>query len=108
MQRNELKDEDFNQKTYSENPGLNSQFDEENSTIYLVYRDIPEILEKHLLKEIEKEKKIRILDYGCGDGLSAKIILRILNNKGYKCEIYGVDINETQIEAAKKLVPEGN
>ena len=64
-------------------------------TYYLAYRDIPEILFKHV-----KGKKA--IDFGCGTGRST----RFLEKCGFNA--VGVDISKDMIKKAKELDPEGD
>jgi 2-polyprenyl-3-methyl-5-hydroxy-6-metoxy-1,4-benzoquinol methylase len=71
-----------------------------NSTLYLAYRDINSLLERHLYPKLTS-KKIRLLDFGCGVGLSTDIVLRHLNaHNNYVVEAIGVDVNEANLEIA--------
>ena len=64
-------------------------------TYYLAYRDLPEIIIKHV-----KGKKA--LDFGCGTGRST----RFLQKLGF--DAVGVDIAEDMIKKAKQIDPEGD
>ena len=64
-------------------------------TYYLAYRDLPEIIFKHV-----KGKKA--LDFGCGTGRST----RFLQKLGF--DAVGVDIAEDMIKKAKQIDPEGD
>lgn len=72
-----------------------------NSTLYLAYRDIPTLLHNHLFEKVKSEK-IRVLDFGCGAGLSTELITTIINDAGYQTEIYGIDISEENIKFARQ------
>jgi 2-polyprenyl-3-methyl-5-hydroxy-6-metoxy-1,4-benzoquinol methylase len=78
-----------NQTSYKENANLHSKLGL-NSTLYLAYRDIPKLLKKYL---INTNKKLKILDFGCGAGLSTELISTMARNLGYSTEIVGLDIN---------------
>lgn len=60
--------------------------------------------EKYVVPYIEQalslNKEIRVLEIGCGEGGN----LRYFVDLG--CEVVGVDLNTTQIERAKELIPE--
>jgi len=73
------------------------------STRYLAYRDIPSMLKKHLIKD--SKKVYRVLDYGCGAGLSTKIITDILKSMGLSSQVYGTDINQKNLEIAAQKNP---
>jgi ubiquinone/menaquinone biosynthesis C-methylase UbiE len=64
-------------------------------TYYLAYRDLPEIMFKHV-------KGRRAVDFGCGTGRST----RFLRKLGF--EAIGVDISEDMIKKAREIDPEGN
>lgn len=63
-------------------------------TYYLAFRDLPEILARHIGGRFA-------LDFGCGAGRST----RFLRELGY--EAFGVDISRSMIDAAKSADPEG-
>ncbi len=63
-------------------------------TYYLAYRDIPEIIERHVGGR-------QALDFGCGTGRST----RFLRELGF--DVIGVDISRSMLERAKKLDPDG-
>jgi len=64
-------------------------------TYYLAYRDLPEIIFKH----VEGRKAI---DFGCGTGRSTRFLREI----GF--DAIGVDIAEDMIKKARQIDPEGN
>lgn len=64
-------------------------------TYYLAYRDLPEIIFKHV-------KGRKAVDFGCGTGRSTRF-LRIL---GF--EVIGVDISGDMIRKAKEIDPESD
>ncbi len=64
-------------------------------TYYLAYRDIPEIMEKHVMGTVA-------MDFGCGAGRST----RFLKMHGF--EAVGVDIAEDMIKIARKSDPSGS
>jgi len=55
---------------------------------------------KFLLRKI-KNRKVKILDIGCGDG----IFLKALYNKSKNFEIWGIDYDSKSIETARKNNP---
>lgn len=63
-------------------------------TYYLAYRDIPEIVERHVGGR-------QALDFGCGTGRST----RFLRELGF--DVIGVDISRSMLERAKELDPDG-
>ena len=64
-------------------------------TYYLAYRDLPEIIFKHV-------KGRRAIDFGCGTGRSS----RFLQKLGF--DAVGVDIAEDMITKAREIDPEGD
>jgi SAM-dependent methyltransferase len=64
-------------------------------TYYLAYRDLPEIIERH----VDGRKAV---DFGCGTGRST----RFLRDLGF--DVIGVDISESMLEKANELDPEGD
>jgi len=64
-------------------------------TYYLVYRDLPGILGRHVTGR-------RALDFGCGAGRST----RLLRSWGFS--VTGVDIAESMVRSARKIDPEGD
>ncbi len=78
-----------------------------NSTLYLAYRDIPAILERHLFGRTKKES-YRLLDFGCGVGLSTEIIAKMVMKAGYKVDVLGVDVSEENLKFARHRLPKGN
>jgi SAM-dependent methyltransferase len=63
-------------------------------TYYLAYRDLPEIIAKHV-------EGCKALDFGCGTGRST----RFLKNLGF--DAIGIDISSDMIEKAKLFDPGG-
>ncbi len=64
-------------------------------TYYLAYRDLPEIIERHVGGQ-------NALDFGCGTGRST----RFLRDLGF--DVIGVDISDSMLERARELDPEGD
>lgn len=64
-------------------------------TYFLAFRDIPELLRKHVHGS-------RALDFGCGTGRST----RFLQQRGFDAR--GIDISPSMIELARKADPEGD
>jgi len=93
-----------NQELYDKEAEMHGQLGL-NSTLYLAYRDLPEILETHLFSHTQK-KRFKIVDFGCGPATnSTKSISEIFAQKGLDADIFGLDINETNLELAKKNMP---
>lgn len=63
-------------------------------TYYLAFRDIPDLLERHVTGR-------SALDFGCGAGRST----RFLRDRGF--EVVGVDISEAMLAQAVKRDPSG-
>jgi len=64
-------------------------------TYYLAFRDLPEIVRKHV-------KGKRAVDFGCGAGRST----RFLRELGF--DTVGIDISESMIQKARALDPDGD
>jgi SAM-dependent methyltransferase len=64
-------------------------------TYYLAYRDLPEIIFKHV-------KGRKAIDFGCGTGRST----RFLQKLGF--DAVGVDISDDMIKQARQIDPEGD
>src|SRR4030042_6837151 len=65
------------------------------NTYYLAYRDLPEIIKKHV-------NGTTVLDFGCGTGRST----RFLKKQGFNA--VGVDISEEMVVKARLFDPSGN
>lgn len=98
-------DKSENQKNYTDDAHSYSKIGLD-STMFLAYRDIPFILQKHLLSK-ETKKEYKLLDFGCGSGVSTKIISDFMKNIGLNVKVFGLDINEENLKIARKNVPEG-
>ncbi len=64
-------------------------------TYYLAFRDIPELLHKHITGK-------RALDFGCGAGRST----RFLRDLGF--DVTGIDVSEAMLREARARDPGGN
>ena len=64
-------------------------------TYYLAYRDLSEIIDKHV-------KGRKAIDFGCGTGRST----RFLRKHGF--EVIGIDIASDMIEKAREMDPQGD
>lgn len=101
-----VKHKDQNQENYT-NKASDHDTLSLNSTLYLAYRDVNELLNRHLYKNI-KNNNLRVLDFGCGVGLSTQIISQqIQKNSEYTLSITGVDINPENLKLAKQKLPDG-
>lgn len=56
----------------------------------------------NLLVDIPKNKTIRILDLGCGDGQMLRMCCDFVKKKGYEYEGIGIDFNENILKIAKE------
>lgn len=57
---------------------------------------------KHLLKDIPKDKKLRIVDIGCGSGDVLRRIANHLRQDGRSAELVGIDANAYTINYARE------
>lgn len=96
---------DRNQKNYCANAASHASLGL-NSTLYLAYRDVGDLLQKHLFDRNPKST-YKIFDHGCGAGLSTGIYAQIIRQYGYDVEIFGVDISEENLCLARTKIPEG-
>ena len=94
-----------NQKNYCADAESHAKFGL-NSTLYLAYRDVGDLLQKHLFDRNPKST-YKIFDHGCGAGLSTSIYAQIIREYGYDVEIFGADISEENLCLARTKVPEG-
>lgn len=93
-----------NQKNYSENASDHNKLGLD-STLYLAYRDIGNLLKRHFYHKITNNN-IRFLDFGCGVGLSTEIVLNQLKqNTQYIIEAIGVDISDKNLEISRNKIP---
>ncbi|MBA2652079.1 MAG: methyltransferase domain-containing protein [Tatlockia sp.] len=97
--------EDINQQNYNKDAKSHAKFNL-NSTLYLAYRDSDMLLKTHLFERLPK-KSYRVLDYGCGTGLSTSIYAQIITESGYELEIIGADINNENLTIAQNSIANG-
>ncbi|MBS0351647.1 MAG: class I SAM-dependent methyltransferase, partial [Proteobacteria bacterium] len=76
-----------------------------NSTMFLAYRDIPQILRRHFLSPSREPGIYGFLDYGCGPGKSTELLLKIFNQLNINVKATGVDINSANIQTAQARLP---
>lgn len=94
-----------NQLNYNQDAANHSKLDLD-STLYLAYRDIPQLLKEYLGATYEK-RTCRALDFGCGAGLSTELVAKMLMDLNFEVDIFGIDINEQNINFAKQRMPRG-
>ncbi len=58
---------------------------------------------KKLIESTSKEKKLRIVDLGCGNGDMLRRISKLGDTLGYSFELVGIDANKDSINYAKEL-----
>lgn len=75
-----------------------------NAFSYARYIKHISILEKRIKKN--NLKKVKILDFGCGDGVLIYLLLEKI--KHVKFEVYGIDVSEEAISVAKKKIKKGS
>lgn len=95
-----------NQQNYTENAQDYSLIGLDSDQ-FLIYRDLPAILEKYLFSSVEKQS-YDILDYGCGTGFSAALYWHIFDQMDKDARIIGVDINEANLKIAREKLPAFN
>lgn len=77
-----------------------------DATLYLAYRDIGELLSRHLYGSRKKSDPIKILDFGCGAGLSTQIFSnKIKQDAGFEVSVTGVDVNAENLALAREKLP---
>lgn len=104
MSRNSDRHDGVNQKYYDINAKEHDSLTL-NSTLYLAYRDVGSLIERHLLSKLSTGK-VKFLDYGCGVGLSTQMVLSHLAKKtDLQIETVGFDINEANLAIAKEKLP---
>ncbi len=96
----------LNQQNYNTFWREHSELDWRSSTKYLAHRDLPALLEEHLLEHAEKQQ-FKILDYGCGDGKTLNFVRNYFIFKGLDVDLYGADANVQNLEVAQNCNPEG-
>jgi ubiquinone/menaquinone biosynthesis C-methylase UbiE len=55
-------------------------------------------IDRWLGLEVPAPKRLRILDAGCGDGLSVSVLENIFTKRGYHVDIVGLDYNRFRLE----------
>jgi len=98
-----MKRNNVNQHNYDSN-AAKFHLAQLNPRNFLPYRDLPDTIARHLLDKVSKDH-YKILDYGCGTGNSTQMVTNIFTELGIDVEIYGVDINESNLRLAKKNIP---
>jgi 2-polyprenyl-3-methyl-5-hydroxy-6-metoxy-1,4-benzoquinol methylase len=77
-----------------------------DATLYLAYRDVGELLSRHLYGNRKKTDTIKILDFGCGAGLSTQIFSNKINqDAGFKISVTGVDVSAENLALAREKLP---
>lgn len=94
---------DINQEQYHQNPLEHDKLTHQ-STQGLVYEALEQHLREHL-KHLDIQQTLRVLDYGCGSGLSTALLSTTLKQLNCTAKITGIDINTHTIEQAKEKVP---
>lgn len=92
----------LNQESYSKQLYLLKKLEESNS--YLIYRDIPILLSKHVPQRISNDQ-INILDIGCSIGTSLLYFTNALQTYDYKLNAMGIDINADALAIARERFP---
>ncbi len=58
---------------------------------------------KELLKDVDKNKEISIVDLGCGNGDMLRVLAQYGKKAGYKFKLLGIDANQATIDYAIEL-----
>lgn len=58
---------------------------------------------KRVLEELELKNNDKILEIGCGDGF----YLHLINNQGFKLQLFGIDNDPNALISARKNLPDG-
>lgn len=98
--------ENLNQANYKLHALEHAKFNLQ-STLFLAYRDVNILLKKHLVDRAIKQK-FRLLDYGCGTGLSTFVYAETLSQMGCEVEVFGVDISLENLSIARSNFPAGS
>jgi ubiquinone/menaquinone biosynthesis C-methylase UbiE len=94
-----------NQDNYSKNSATHNELI--NSTLLLAYRDISQLLKRHLFDKFPKDH-YSLLDFGCGAGLSTELYVKEILDVEKTVSVTGVDISEENLLYARKRLPKGN
>lgn len=92
----------LNQESYVKQLHLLQKLEESSS--YLIYRDIPMLLSKHLRQRVSGHT-LNILDIGCSIGTSILYFTEALKSYPYEFNITGIDINSEALAVARKRFP---
>ena len=65
----------------------------------MIFRLKPKLLDQY----INPKKKLKVLDYGCGEGSNINYLIKKLGYDGY-----GVDISQPSIKVCKKKIKKNN
>jgi ubiquinone/menaquinone biosynthesis C-methylase UbiE len=74
-------------------------------TLYLAFRDIPQLLKTFLPQN--KIKNIKAFDFGCGTGVSTRYLKSLENLFKMGLEVEGADINKDMLKLAQEADPKG-
>lgn len=96
----------LNQENYNKNASEHNKLSID-STQYLVYQDFKKLFQQHSPLSTNASE-LRVLDFGCGSGLSTQTIFNLLQDLNLTPDITGIDINTQTIQQAKERVPNAN
>lgn len=74
-------------------------------TLYLAFRDVPQILDSYLL--LNCKHPVKALDFGCGTGVSTRYLKSLAPLFRNGLEVQGVDISVDMLQRASEADSEG-
>lgn len=75
-------------------------------TLYLAFRDIPQILQRYAL--LDRQFCIKALDFGCGAGTSTRYLQSLGDLFQQGIDVTGIDVSSDMLNLAYQSDPRGN